>query len=296
MIDDVRWRLCAVSRCVGRLRMEKSYSVRVLFLIAIHSVLLVYSCASYAKPAEKLYQTNDLVAVTSDSPVSPDKPDSLQLYLVGVFHSSVDINSVAYITTNGKDQQTYRVSDQIIGNLYIESINRDHVTVYDGSNINIILLKGLQAFDNITGDYKTTDVNDSSVDVVNNEKYKHSEIVIKHPDRDTDFIQLRDDNIYNVNRDYLTKMLDSGRLLEHASFEAVDGEGVNVNKILAGSFFQRAGLVKNDTINEINGVKVDSYEKLYALAEEYGDTDFIELMVSRNNKVEYLYYFMGNEY
>ena len=120
------------------------------------------------------------------------------------------------------------------------------------------------------------------------------EVVVKLPDRETDFINKVNEDHYKLDREYFIKLFETGRLFPHASFE-IDDQGIVVNDVFSGSFFHRAGMRKEDIIHKINGNQITSFAELLFFSRDINDMDAIEIEFSRNQQLRYTHYMLESD-
>ena len=244
---------------------------RVNFLLAIALLLIAAPCRALAS-----------------------EQDISKMSLVGILYTNSS-DSVAYIVLKNHKQHSFHENDFISGKLKVIKINPKFIMVMDGKYPRKIRINGYKG----PGGHISRSV-ETKISARKNGHYDYPgdrhEVVIRKPGRDADYIQQKEDGVYTINKSYLLRMVDSGRILPYVSLEKTSNEKVMVSRIMPGSFFARAGLKKSDIINKINGVEVHKVGDLIDSTKSLSDQDMLELSITRNNKQTYLYYFIGEQY
>jgi hypothetical protein len=226
--------------------------------------------------------------------LSEDVPEIANLHLVGTYVGR-DLQ-IAYIIVDDAVEALYLPGQEIVAGVHIEKIHADSLTLKVGMRLHTLTLRGGQPQpvarkETIAASGgKLTSVTGSGVRDSDTEE-QASELVVRMPDGSrSDYILLQEDKSYRVEREYLNTMLDSKRLFKHVEFSSEGGRGIRISELMHGSALHRAGLQKNDIIQEIGGMAITSEHTLLALRDILNSAELVELRINRNNTTKYLYY------
>ena len=205
----------------------------------------------------------------------------LKLKVIGIIYGGTPYNGVAIIEdSDRKKTNNFSVGDRVVGNVFIEEIHNSQIIVKNNGNLEFLDLVEYTMPQRKRTAKKSTDKKNVEILPGGVLAYYEEEGLVRSG-YETTITTAKKDHMLGAD---LPKVLQDAK----ASPNIVNGRvnGFVLTRIKPGSVYEKAGLLNNDIIDEINGVKLTDAAGAIRLLQSLRNAKNIDISVIRNgNKI-----------
>lgn len=228
-------------------------------------------------PPQDVQESTEPVAT---APVIEDVPQPAEIVppdieLHGTFID--DVTRTALISLDNEAQRWLRPNQSLNDDFYLEDIFEDHVIVRDTGRTMTLMIK----ISNKAGDPQP--LPETPVPAMP----AHAN-VMSHPP--VEGIEETEPNRYHIDRDLLTKELNSGKIFTEVMIVPEEQGGFFIERIKEGSMVEMIGLRVGDTINKINDKPLKNVTDALDLYKQLDELGSIDVEVNRMHETQHLHY------
>ena len=201
----------------------------------------------------------------------------LKLKVIGIIYGGTPYNGVAIIEDNErKKTNNFSVGDRVIGNVFIEEIHNSQIIVKNNGNLEFLDLVEYTMPKRQRTAKKTTTKKNVEILPGGVLAYYEEEGLVRNG-YETTITTAKKDHMLGAD---LPKVLQDAK----ASPNIVNGKvnGFVLTRIKPDSVYEKAGLLNNDIIDEINGVKLTDAAGAIRLLQSLKNAKNIDISVISN--------------
>jgi general secretion pathway protein C len=194
-------------------------------------------------------------------------PSSLNLTLTGVMVTAG--GSFALISAGGGPELPFAVGHEVAPGASLYAVYPDRVLIRRGGATESLMLK------------------DSDTAPAGAPAGARS---ARAPSGANRVIQARSGDRFTVDREQLTRQMQTPEFLTQALMVPNPGGGFLVREIQPGSLYEKLGLRVGDVITTVNGQPVNTVEDVMRLYSQFGSTSSVQVEIQRSGNSETLVY------